>query len=93
MDVSSDLGSHRLEHWYCGSVDARCRYFMESSVILLCEARGRSWLTATSEKIRFPDSESGSADRTKTRNGLGNGSIKLRLVALQVVGRAFMVVV
>ena len=38
MDVSSDLGSHRLEDWNCGSVDARCRHFMERSVILLCEA-------------------------------------------------------
>ena len=33
------------------------------------------------------------SDRTKTRNGLGNGSIKLRFVALQVVERAFMVIV
>ena len=32
-------------------------------------------------------------DRTKTRNGLGNGSIKLRFVAFQVVERAFTIVV
>ena len=38
-----------------------------------------------------------SRDRTKTRNGLGNGSkngsIKLRFVSLQVMERAFTVVV
>ena len=32
-------------------------------------------------------------DRTKTRNGLGNGSTELRFVALQVIERAFTVVV
>ena len=33
------------------------------------------------------------SDRTKTQNGLGNGSIRLRFVARQVVERAFTVVV